>query len=355
VTASGSSSSNSLRIAIVAPPWFRIPPGAYGGIEWMNHWLVEGLTERGHDVTLVGVDKTETSARFIQTHDEAPSERIGESFPEAIHAAVVANTLEDLEVDVVHDNSVAGPLLAFGRPAPTVLTAHGPVGGEIGRYYELISAAVHMVAISYAQRGMAPQLSWVATVHNAIPVEQYPFRADKEDFLLWLGRMNPEKAPHLAIDVARAVGRPIVLAGKCTEPAEKRYFEAEVEPRLGKDVDWTGEADTERKKDLLERAHCFVFPIQWHEPFGIVMVEAMACGTPVVALNAGSVPEVVHDGVTGFVRDDVDGLAKAVEKVGEIDARACREHVESNFSVPAMVDGYEAVFRAVVEGRELPD
>jgi glycosyltransferase involved in cell wall biosynthesis len=142
----------------------------------------------------------------------------------------------------------------------------------------------------------------------------------------------------------RRVRVPLVLAGKCSEPEERRYFEEEIAPRLGDGVEWTGEADTERKKDLLCRARCFVFPIQWEEPFGIVMVEAMACGTPVVALRAGSVPKVVEDGVTGFICDSPEELPAAIERVGEIDARACRERALEHFGVEAMVSGYESAY-----------
>ncbi|MFN2490411.1 MAG: glycosyltransferase family 4 protein [Actinomycetota bacterium] len=345
--------STRLRVAMVAPPWFPMPPGAYGGIEWMIFWLVEGLTKRGHDVTLVGADDSDTSARYVRTYEKAPSERLGEPFPEVVHAAAVGGTLRDGRFDVVHDNSLAGPLLAFGRSTPTVVTAHGPVDGEIGEYYRLLREVVAMVAISDAQRRIAPDLSWVATVYNCIPVEQYPMQEDKEDFLVWLGRMNPEKAPHLAIDAARRVGMRIVLAGKCSEPAEERYFEAEIAPRLGDGVEWTGEADTERKKDLLCRARCFVFPIRWEEPFGIVMVEAMACGTPVVALRAGSVPEVVVDGVTGFVCDSPEELPGAIERIGEIDPSACRDHVVERFGVDAMVAGYEEVYLELAAGERV--
>jgi glycosyltransferase involved in cell wall biosynthesis len=317
----------------------------------MIYWLVEGLVARGHHVTVVGVDETETSAHFVQTFERAPSERLGEPGPEVVHAAAVARALEDADIDVVHDNSLAGPLLACGRSAPTVVTAHGPVDGELGVFYRLLSDAVWMVAISDAQRRIAPDLSWVAPVYNSIPVEEYPFEPDKEDWAVWLGRMNPEKAPHLAIDAARAADMPIVLAGKCSEPKEQSYFEAEVAPRLGPGVEWLGEADTARKKELLCKARCFVFPIRWEEPFGIVMVEAMACGTPVVALRAGSAPEVVDDGVTGFVCDAPEELAGALGRIDEIDPKACRDRVAQHFSVDAMVDGYEPVYKDVVASR----
>ncbi len=337
-----------LHVGMVAPPWFKVPPSAYGGIEWMLHWLVEGLTERGHEVTLVGVGESETSARLVTTYEEAPSERLGEPFPEVVHAAAVGSALRDADVDVVHDNSLAGPLLSFGRSQPTVVTAHGPVDGEVGRYYGLLSPVASLVAISDAQRRLAPDLPWVATVHNCIPVDEYPFREQKEDFAVWLGRTNPEKAPHLAIEAARAAGIPLVLAGKCSEPSEKAYFDQEIAPRLGPGVEWTGEADTERKKDLLARARCFVFPIRWQEPFGIVMVEALACGTPVVALREGSVPEIVVDGVTGFVCDSPDELSDAIARVSDVQPKECRRHAQDNFSVPVMVSGYEAVYEKVL-------
>jgi glycosyltransferase involved in cell wall biosynthesis len=239
--------------------------------------------------------------------------------------------------------------LAFGRKVPTIVTAHGPTDGEFGVYYALFSSAVSLVAISESQRRMAPDLSWVATVHNAIWVDEYPYRADKEDFVLWLGRASPDKGAHLAIDVARKVGVRIVLAGKCAEPEEEEYFAKEIEPRLGPGVEWTGEANAIRKKELLSAARCLLFPLQWDEPFGIVMVEAMACGTPVVALNKGSVPEVVEDGVTGFVCADLSECADALARLDEIDPVACRKHAQTNFDVDKMVSGYENAYLEILK------
>jgi glycosyltransferase involved in cell wall biosynthesis len=341
--------ASSLRIAVVTPPWFALPPEGYGGIESMCHLLVEGLFARGHQVTLVGVGSPDTSARFLRTYQEQQSSRIGQSLPDIIHAAAFAQHLRALDVDIVHDHSLAGPLLAFGRDVPTVVTAHGPMEGEFEIYYSLLSSAVSLVAISESQRRMAPDLSWLATVYNAIWVDEYPYRVDKEDFVLWLGRASPDKGAHLAIDVAREVGVPIVLAGKCVEPEEREYFEKEIEPRLGPGAEWTGEANVVRKKELLSAARCLLFPLQWHEPFGIVMVEAMACGTPVVALDKGSVPEVVEDGVTGFVCADLSGCAEALGSLDEIDPAACRQRALAKFDVDRMVDGYEDVYLRVLK------
>ncbi len=343
-----SEDGSRLRVAMIAPPWFPIPPNGYGGIEAMVHWLVEGLVARGHDVTLIGAGVPQTSARFLQTYEEPPVARMGTPFPEIVHALQAEEHLEELEVDVVHDHSMGGPLTARAHRAPTVLTAHGPVTGELGECYRLLSRRHPMVAISESQRAKGPHLPWAATVYNSIPVDEYPFETDKDDFVLFLGRISPEKAPDLAIKAARAAGRRIVVAAKCNEPPEHQYFEQRVRPLLGPDAEWFGHASTEEKKKLLARASCLVFPIQWDEPFGIVMVEAMACGTPVVALRAGSVPEVVADGLTGYICDQPGELPGAIRRVGALDPKACRQHVFDCFDVPDMVDGYEAVYRRAI-------
>jgi glycosyltransferase involved in cell wall biosynthesis len=195
---------------------------------------------------------------------------------------------------------------------------------------------------------MAPSLHWVRTVYNGMDTDGYPFEADKEDYVLWMGRMNPDKGAHLAIDIARKAGCRIVLAGKCTEQAERDYFEEEISPRLGDGAEWTGEADLDRKKILLAHARCLLFPLQWEEPFGIVMAEAMACGTPVVALGRGSVPEVVVDGVTGFVRREPAELVQALDDVDQIDPKECRRMAEERFGADVMVSAYERVYEEVL-------
>ncbi|MFN2526776.1 MAG: glycosyltransferase family 4 protein [Actinomycetota bacterium] len=338
-----------LRIAVVAPPWFEIPPHGYGGIEWVCHWLVEGLIDRGHEVTLVATGQPHTRARFIRTYHDPPSARLGEPLPELLHAAIADRELSELEFDLVHDHSFAGPLLAGARPAPTIVTAHGPVDGELGEYYGRLHPHVGLVAISEAQRRWAPGLPWLATIHNSIPVDEYPFVAEKDRFVLFLGRMSPEKGAHLAIEAAREAGFPLVLAGKLNEAKEHAYFETEVRPRLGPDVNWIGPAHTELKKDLLARARCLVFPIRWEEPFGIVMAEAMACGTPVVALNRGSVPEVVVDDETGFICDRPADLPEAIKRSELIDPETCRERARSHFDVTGMVEKYETAYRSAIE------
>jgi glycosyltransferase involved in cell wall biosynthesis len=335
-----------LHIAMIAPPYFDVPPTAYGGVEAVVADLVDALVGRGHQVTLIGAGQHATRAqRFLTSYDVGPADRLGEPLPEVVHAAQVARLLDGLDVDVVHDHTLAGPLLARRRPTPTVVTVHGPTTGEPGDYYRALGRTVRFVAISDAQRASAPALPWAATVHNAIRADTFPFRADKEDFAFFLGRFHRDKAPHLAIEAARAAGLPIVLAGKCTEPLERAYFAREIEPRLGPDTTLFGVADAAAKRDLLARAACLLFPICWEEPFGLVMIEAMACGTPVVALRRGSVPELIVPGQTGIMVDRPDELPAAIGAARRLDPGICRKHVEANFTTDVMAAGYEAVYQ----------
>jgi glycosyltransferase involved in cell wall biosynthesis len=338
--------AGQMHIAMVAPPYFSVPPSAYGGIETVVADLVDALVTRGHKVTLIGAGQQGTRAqRFLRTAEDYAAERLGEVMPEIVHAAKVANLLESLDVDVIHDHTMAGPLMARGRLTPTVVTAHGPVHGEHGDYYTALSDTVQLVAISEAQRQSAPKLAWSATVHNAIRAETFPFCASKDDYAVFLGRFHPDKAPHLAIDAARAAGMPIVLAGKCSEPLERAYFSREIEPRIGPDVTIFGVADAAAKRRLLARAACMIFPVCWEEPFGLVVIEAMVCGTPVVALRRGAVPELIVHGQNGIVVDHPDELPGAISRARRLDPAICRKHVEAGFTVEVMAEGYEAVYR----------
>jgi glycosyltransferase involved in cell wall biosynthesis len=348
------SSDRPLRIAMVAPPWYELPPSGYGGIESVVADLVGQLALRGHEVTLIGAGRHLAGAsRFVAVYPEPPTDQLGTPVPEVFHAAATGAILRDMDVDVVHDHSLAGPLLARGRHTPTVITMHGPVDEDLGDYVHHLGRTVDVVAISHAQRTLRPGLNWAGTVHNAVDVSSFPFRERKDDYVLWIGRFNPKKGTHLAIDAARAVGRRVVLAGKLNEPLEREYFDSAIAPRLGPDVEYVGEADAATKRELYAGATCLAFPISWEEPFGMVMVEAMACGTPVVATRRGSVPEVVEDGVSGFVVDDIRDFAAAVERAPELSPRRCREHAERHFDLPVMAAGYEQVYQMLTERADL--
>lgn len=344
-----------LRVAMVAPPWYEVPPRGYGGIEVVVAALVDALVQRGHEVVLLGSGEHGTRAGdFLTVFDEPPSDMLGDPVTEIAAAATVANLLADLEIDLVHDHSLAGPLLARGRAVPTVVTTHGPVTGREGDLYAELGDTVHLVSISRSQLESNPDLNWLGTVHNALDVASFPFREEKDDYVLWLGRFSADKAAGLAIDVARAAGIRIVLAGKLNEANEQEYFDAEVKGRLGPGAEYVGEADAELKRELLSGARALLFPIQWDEPFGMVMVEAMACGTPVVATRRGSVPEVVEDGRTGIVVDDEDDLVDAIRRAELLKPADCRASVEQRFSPRVMAEGYERMYRAVLGASQEP-
>lgn len=342
----------SLRIALVAPPYFEVPPGAYGGVEAVVADLADALVDQGHRVTLLGAGRSTTKADFVPLWPQTVPQRLGEPVPEVVHALAARRALLDLAdsrgLDVVHEHTLAGPLNAAvlrQRGLPTVLTVHGPVDSDMDRVYRLLGTDVSLVGISHRQRELAPDLNWLGVVHNALRPEDWPFRAQKGDYALFLGRFHPQKAPHLALDAAHAAGIPLVLAGKCSEPIEQRYFEQEVRPRLTSSDRLLGVADAVAKRELLANARCLLFPIQWEEPFGMVMIEAMVCGTPVVALRGGAVAEVVTDGVTGLICDRPDQLPAALSQVAALDPHACRADVVERFSAERMAEGYVALYR----------
>jgi glycosyltransferase involved in cell wall biosynthesis len=340
-----------LRVAIVAPPFYEIPPAGYGGTEAVCGSLVEGLIARGHEVTLVAAGRDHTRARFVRTLPEAPGEgHEDETNIELLHAARAASALDACELDLVHDHTRTGPLTAAGRTIPTVATVHSAVAGPDSQVelWEALGRHAPLIALSDAQRAAAPHLNWHGRVYNGIPVERYPFREDKEDYVLFLGRMSPRKGVVPAIEAARAAGRRIVIAGSWSVPAEQSYFEREVRARLGPDVEWAQEVRGDAKKDLLARAACLLFPVRWQEPFGLVVVEALACGTPVVALRTGSVPELVRDGETGIVCAGEDELAPAIDAAARLSPRHCRADAERRFSVERMARDYERCYRTLL-------
>ncbi|BDT98441.1 glycosyl transferase [Nocardia sputorum] len=352
-------SSGPFRIAMVVPPYFDVPPKAYGGVEAVVADLVDALVARGHDVTLLGAGEPGTKAKFVPVWERALPERLGEPFPEVVHALRVRRAIEELVatsgIDLVHDHTFAGPLNATvfqNMGLPTVLTVHGPVEDDIYRYYQDLGDEVALVAISDRQRELAPGLNWSGRVHNALHVDDWPFRVEKDDYALFLGRFNECKAPHLALEAAHAAGIPLVLAGKCSERPEQAYFEAKVRPLLTENDHVFGLADAAAKRKLLANARCLLFPIRWEEPFGMVMIESMVCGTPVVALRGGAVSEVIVDGVTGRICEDPAELPAAIEEVRSIDPYACRAHVQANFGSDTLGFGYEQVYRRVLRSKK---
>jgi glycosyltransferase involved in cell wall biosynthesis len=345
----------SLRIALVAPPYFDIPPTGYGGTEAVVADLADALDKRGHHVKVLGAGASGSAAGFVGLWEQTMADRLGQPYPEIMHALKTRRAIERIAategLDLVHDHTFAGPLNAAvykGLGLPTVVTVHGPIDEDLLPYYRALGTDVGLIAISDRQRQLAPDLNWVGRVHNALRIDEWPFRAEKGDYALFLGRYAPYKGAHLAVAAAHEAGVPVILAGKCSEPAEQAYFDEAVRPLLSADDHVFGEADAVSKRKLLASARCLLFPIQWEEPFGMVMIEAMACGTPVVALRGGAVPEVVIDGVTGVVCDQPADLAAAIDTAGRLDPAACRRHVAAHFAVGQFGAGYEQIYRSAI-------
>ena len=336
-----------MNIAQIAPPWFAVPPSGYGGIELVVALLADGLTTRGHNVTLFASGGSQTKANLMSPMIDPPDPALlGNVWLDTYHAVSSYLAIGN-DFDVVHDHSgIVGPgigALHKGRPS-VVHTLHGPWTEASRRLYGLLDQYIYLVSVSDAQRADNTDVKYAATVHNGIDVDTYPFRAEKDDFLVYIGRANPDKGPTLAIEVARRAGLPLAMVVKKNEPFERAYWDEIVAPVLNDEVVVYEAISHETKTDLLSRARAMVFPIQWSEPFGLVMTEAMACGTPVVACPAGAAVELVENGVTGFLRDSIDDLVEAVAAVGSCSPQACRQRVEENFSAGSMVLGYERLF-----------
>jgi glycosyltransferase involved in cell wall biosynthesis len=345
-----------MRIAQIAPLYESVPPRLYGGTERVVSWLTEELVRRGHQVTLFASGDSRTAARLVAAYPRGLRLDPSPPDPFALHTIELAQAFEradDYDVIHCHVDYLAFPYARLVR-TPTVHTLHGRL--DLRHLLHLFAQfpEAPLVSISDSQRTAlrALPLNWLATVHHGMPVRDIPWRERADGgYLAFLGRVSPEKRPDLAIEVARQLGMPLRIAAKVDEP-DRRYFERKIRPSLNHPlIEFIGEVDEGQKWDFLGHARCLLFPIDWPEPFGIAMIEALACGTPVVARPCGSVPEIVRDGEVGFVGESVEQLAAAVKRVDLIDRARCRQYAEERFSVAAMTDHYEAVYRNLIRSR----
>jgi glycosyltransferase involved in cell wall biosynthesis len=339
-----------MRIAQVAPLFESVPPQRYGGTERVVSYLTEELVRRGHDVTLFASGDSCTTATLVPVVERAT--RLDASTYDMCSADAVRQLdmvlarAGDFDVIHYHVDYLAFPFTHM-IATPSVHTLHGRLDLPHLRPLYRHFTDVPLVSISDAQRRPLDDLGvhWAGTVYHGQPLARYPFSAEHQGYLAFLGRCSPEKQLDVAIEIARRAGMPLKIAAK-VDHKDRDYFDRVIAPQLDDPlVEFMGEIGDDDKMAFLAGAQALLFPIDWPEPFGLVMMEAMACGTPVVARPCGAVPEVIVHGRTGFVGDALVELVEAVKRLDEIDRADCRRHVEARFSVAHMTDGYEAIYR----------
>jgi glycosyltransferase involved in cell wall biosynthesis len=329
-----------MRIALIAPPWSPIPPPFYGGIELVVDQTARGLVAAGHEVTLFATGDSTCPVPIKWALPQAEGMRIGMAIPELRHVVHAYEAVADH--DIVHDHTVVGPFYSERYPGlPVVTTIHGVFNDELTDLYRAVAHRVPIVCISHAQRRSAPDVPVAHVIHHGLDASAFAFgdgTGDEDgEYLLFLGRMSPDKGAHRAVQVAHNAAVRVLLAGKMREPQEQAYFDEQVAPLLGPGAVYLGEVPHERKLELLARARALLFPIRWNEPFGMVMLESMACGTPVIAFPEGAVPEVVENGHTGFLCENEAEMVEAVGRVDELRREDCRASIEGYFSTKRMV------------------
>lgn len=347
-----------MRILQVAPLWEAVPPPAYGGTEAVVSVLTEELVRRGHDVILAASGDSSTAARLSSVYPRSLRTATHLTDRAPYDWAHIGNALAlAREVDIVHNH--AGELMmamADAIDAPMLTTMHCLPTQDTRIVWERYTGAYN--TISRAQAAVIADIkvpgTFVGPIYNSIDVQSFPFSPAGGEDLLFLSRIAPEKGPHLAVEVARRTGRRLILAGK-VDRYDERFFEEVVRDLIdGDQIVFVGEADAQKKRELYASARCLLLPLQWEEPFGLVMAEAMACGTPVIALRRGSAPELIAHGETGFVVDTVDEMVSAVGCVGALRREACRDWVAHRFTPQIMASKYIQVYEQIIEERRAP-
>lgn len=356
-----------MKIAHIAPPWIAIPPKNYGGTEIVIANLVEEQVAQGHKVTLFAPGDARTSATHISF---LPKSLLEDGVPWSAHLKAFYHLYKSLECtsefDIVHMHlSSSSDLYIFPLVAhltvPYVTTLHSRFPfdrvrtwvGDADKFYMEWAPSIPMVAISESAMEEVPyDLNFVGVVHHGIPMQRFrPLKVKRGDFFVWLGRIMPEKGPHFAIEAAHKAGVPLILAGNIDQhlPESITYFEEMIKPHIDDDqIKYIGPVNMRQKISLLSRARGFLNPIQWEEPFGMVMIEAMALGCPVISFPRGAAPEIVAHRKTGFLVHNVDEMVKFIQRIDEIDRTATREYIEKNFSARAMADKYVKIYKKVI-------
>ncbi len=345
-----------LKIALVAPFEEPVPPKKYGGTERVVYNLAEQLVGLGHDVTLFASRDSHTSAklvpcvkRAIRVLPEASNPGIRQGLNYQGIACVLAN-LDKGSYDIVH-NHFGWPLLVFKDliKAPMVTTLHGILSEPTEKYMHRVFKNEPFISISNSQRRHGASLHYIGTVYNGIDTERFRFNDKPQDYLVFLGRIHPSKGPEHAIEIAKKTGKKLIIAAKI-DPLEQNYFNHEIKPLIdNKQIQFVGEVAHAAKVKLLKNALAMISPVQWDEPFGITTIEALACGTPVIAIKRGSMPEILIDSKVGYLCSNIDEMIERVGDVGKIDRSACRRHVEQHFTSKLMAQGYLKCYEKVLK------
>ena len=337
-----------MRIGVIAPPWVPVPPRAYGGTEAVIDLLARGLASAGHEVTLFATGDSDCPVDRAFVVETAPGIDVGGSALELSHVAAAYERFEGY--DIVHDHTIIGPLFAADRGlGPVVTTNHNPFAGRFAAALRALRGRIPIVAVSEHHASTARDIPVAAVIRHGIDADRLALGKGDGNYALFLGRMAEEKGAHRAVRVALEAGVRLLVAGKAQTAQEQAYLNDEVLPLLKAPSEFLGEVDYETKVSLLQHATCLINPILWPEPFGMVMIEALACGTPVIALAYGAAPEIVEDAKTGFLADSEEELVGALSRVDEIDREACRYAAEHQFAARRMVDEHVVFYERVIE------
>ena len=340
-----------MRIAQVAPLIESVPPKHYGGTERIVSYLTEELVRAGHDVTLFASGDSVTNARLIASCERSLRKNERCKDPVAREVLLVDHVIEYVnQFDLIHFHTgyLHFPVCRY-LPVPHVTTLHGRLDlPDLIPVFDRFRNEP-LISISDAQRQPLPWANWQETIYHGLPKDLFTFQPRQGDYLAFLGRISPEKRVDRAIEIAKRVSMPLKIAAK-VDRADRRYYKREIEPLLAEsDAEWVGEISDQQKNEFLGSAYALLFPIDWPEPFGLVMIEAMACGTPIIAYDCGSVPEVMENGVTGFIVRNQDDAAQAVNQIRNLDRSRCREVFERRFAADRMAIDYVDVYKRLID------
>ena len=349
-----------LKIAQIAPLWYPVPPKGYGGTEAVVSKLTEGLIKRGHSVTLFASGDSKTKAKLVSI---IKRNLFSLGVPWLYDSYNILNLIEAFsrakDFDIIHTHiDVYDPIFRAKSQVPTIATLHNPFWPtkktKTGRWHEYKArvliynrfSKLPYVAISNSYRKQCPaDIKFVKTIYHGVDLSALKFNPNPENYFVWLGRLTPRKGLHLVVKLARELGFRLLIAGKVASPENEKYFQKEIEPYLSKKIQFLGEIQSEKEKsELLGSAKALIYPLLWEEPFGIVMIEAMACGTPVIAFPRGAAPEIIKDRKTGFLAKSLDGIKRAIKDIENISRIQCRQRVEKLFTVEKMAEEYEKIY-----------